>query len=167
MPTNTPKKKFEMKRSSPSNDCLGATCKRTRSSKATTKTRNTLMKLMMKLEAQTPVLQRFWNNTRVNSTGRLVKRFLAVGSTSTRVKRMQFDEVVSKNRIAATKACLQHIHLLTTFRHGSPAPRVRVPEKVNVPVFLTGFMIAYHPTTRVFETMGALEQALFDSTVPL
>ena len=36
-----------------------------------------LMKLMMKLEAHTPVLQRFWNNTRVNSTGRLVKRFSA------------------------------------------------------------------------------------------
>ena len=125
MPTNTPKKKFEMKRSSPSNDCLGATCKRTRSSKATTKTKNTLMKLTMNLEAQTPVLQRFWNNTRVNATGRLVKRFLAVGPTSTRIKRMPFDEVVSylreQNVIAATKACLQRIHLLTsvtTFRHG-------------------------------------------------
>ena len=129
-----------------------------------------LMKLMMKLEAHTPVLQRFWNNTRVNSTGRLVKRFSAVGPTSTRIKRMPYDEVVvylrEQNVITATKACLHRIHLLTTFRHGSPAPTVLAPERFNVRVFLAGFMIAYHPT-RVFETMGALEQALLDSTVPL
>ena len=105
-----------------------------------------LMKPMMKLEAQTPVLQRFWNITRVNSTGRLVKRISAVGPTSTRIKRMPFDEVVSylreENVIAATKACPQRVHLLTTFRHGSPAPTVLIPEYVNVRVFLEGFMIA-------------------------
>ena len=144
-----------MKRSSPFSDCLDATGKRTR--------------LMMKLEAHTPVLERFWNNTIVNSTGRLVKHFLAVGPTSTRIKRMPFDEAVSylreENVIAATKACLLRFHLLTNFRHGSPASTVLVPERVNVRVFLAGFMIAYHPT--IFERMGALEQALFDSTVPL
>ena len=130
LPTNPPKKKFEiMKRSSPLSSncqCLGATGKRTRSSKPAFMTNNkALMKPMMKLEAQTPVLQRFWNITRVNSTGRLVKRISAVGPTSTRIKRMPFDEVVSylreQNVIAATKACLQRIHLLTsvtTFRHG-------------------------------------------------
>ena len=83
---------------------------------------------------------------------------------------MPFDEVVrylrEQNVIAATKACLQRIHLLTIFRHGSPALTALVPEHVNVRVFLAGFMIAYHPT-RVFETMGALEQALLDSTDPL
>ena len=77
-----------------------------------------LMKPMMKLEAQTPVLQRFWNITRVNSTGRLVKRISAVGPTSTRIKRMPFDEVVSylreENVIAAKPAivlsmlCIQY-----------------------------------------------------------
>ena len=67
---------------------------------------------------------------------------------------------------AATLACLQRIHVLTTFRHGLPAPRVLAPENVDVRVFLAGFMIAYRPT-RAFEEMGALEQALFDSTVQL
>ena len=133
-----------MKRSSPSSDCLGATGKRTRSSKPASMTnKKAQMKLMMKLEAHTPVLQRFWNNTRMNSTGRLVKRFSALGPTSTRIKRMPFDEVVSylreENVIAATKACLQRIHLLTTFCHASPAPTVLVPEHVNVRVFLAGF----------------------------
>ena len=91
-----------------------------------TKDDQALKKLMMKLEAYTPVLQRFWKNTRVNSTGRLVKRFSAVGPTSTRIKRMPYDEVVvylrEQNVITATKACLHRIHLLTTFCHGSPAP---------------------------------------------
>ena len=114
---------------------------------------NALMKLTMKLEAHSVPRRHtplscipFGTNTRVNSTGRLVKRFSAVGPTSTRIKRMPFDEVVSylreENVIAATKACPQRVHLLTTFRHGSPAPTVLIPEYVNVRVFLEGFMIA-------------------------
>ena len=67
--------------------------------------------------------------------------------------------------ISTSKACLQRIHLLCTFRHGSPS-RALAPENVNVRVFLAGFMIAYRPT-HVFESMGALEQALLDSTTPL
>ena len=43
---------------------------------------------------------------------------------------------------AATLACLQRIHVLTTFRHGLPAPRVLAPENVDVRVFLAGLMIA-------------------------
>ena len=54
-----------------------------------------LIKLMMKLEAHTLALQCFWKNTHVNSTGSLVKSFSAVGPTSTRIKRIPFDEVVS------------------------------------------------------------------------
>ena len=70
------------------------------------------------LQARLGVLHPFWNNTRVNSTGRLVKRFSAVGPTSTRIKRMPFDEVVSylreENVIAAKPAivlsmlCIQY-----------------------------------------------------------
>lgn len=67
--------------------------------------------------------------------------------------------------ISVTKACLQRIHLLCTFRHGSP-PRALRPENVNVRVFLAGFMIAYRPT-HVFESMGALEHALLEAATPL
>jgi hypothetical protein len=37
---------------------------------------------------------------------------------------------------------------------------------VNVRVFLAGFMIAYH-STHVFESIGALENALLNATTPL
>ena len=54
---------------------------------------------------------------------------------------MPFDEVVGylreQNVVAATKACLQRIHTLTTFHHGSSAP-VFVPEHVNVRVYSVG-----------------------------
>jgi hypothetical protein len=67
--------------------------------------------------------------------------------------------------IAVSKACLQRIHLLSTFRHGSPS-KALAPENVNVRVFLAAFMIAYRPT-HVFESMGALEQSLYESAIPL
>ena len=70
-----------------------------------------------------------------------------------------------KDTIAVTKACLQRIHLLCTFRHGSPS-KALAPENVNVKVFLAGFMVAYRPT-HVFESMGALEQALLEAAAPL
>ena len=46
------------------------------------------------MEARTPILQRFWNKTRINSTNCIVKRFSAVCPTSTRIKRMAFEQVV-------------------------------------------------------------------------
>jgi len=70
-----------------------------------------------------------------------------------------------KRIISVTKACLQRIHLMSTFRHGSPS-RALSPENVNVRVFLAGFMIAYRPT-HVFESMGALEIALVGAATPL
>ena len=70
-----------------------------------------------------------------------------------------------KDTIAVTKACLQRIHLLCTFRHGSPS-KALAPDNVNVKVFLAGFMVAYRPT-HVFESMGALEQALLEAATPL
>ena len=70
-----------------------------------------------------------------------------------------------KSVISLAKACLQRIHLLCTFRHGSP-PRALSPENVNVRVFLAGFMIAYR-STHVFESMGALEHALLEAATPL
>ena len=67
--------------------------------------------------------------------------------------------------IAVTRACLQRIHLLCTFRHGSPS-KALTPEHVNCKVFLAGFMIAYRPT-HVFEAVGALEHALMEAATPL
>jgi hypothetical protein len=63
------------------------------------------------------------------------------------------------------KASLQRIHLLTTFRHGSPRNAL-APENVNVRVFLAAYMIALRPT-HVFEAMGPLEQALHEAALPL
>ena len=60
---------------------------------------------------------------------------------------------------------LQRVHLLSTFRHGSPS-KALTPENVNVKVFLAGYMIAYRPT-HVFESMGALETALLEAATPL
>ena len=163
-----------MKRSQQSSDSSSGKKNKTRSTTTTTTTTTTTMtpntkRRMMKMEARTPILQRFWNKTRINSTNRIVKRFSAVGPTSTRIKRMSFEQVViylrEKKVIAVSKACLQRIHLLTTFRHGSPSSAL-VPENVNIRVFLAGFMIAYYPD-KVFETMGALEQPLFHSTLTL
>ena len=123
----------------------------------------------MKMEARAPILQRFWKKTRINSTNCIVKRFSAVGPTPTSIKRMAFEQVVLYLReqkvITVSKVCLQRIHLLTTFRQSSPSSAL-VPEKVNILVFLAGFMIAYY-RNKVIETIGAFEQQLFDSTIAL
>ena len=69
-----------------------------------------------------------------------------------------------KSTIAIAKACLQRIHLLSTFRHGSPDHALE-PDNVNIRVFLAAFMIAFRPT-HVFESMGSREQTLFDAALP-
>ena len=68
-----------------------------------------------------------------------------------------------KEIIAITKACLQRVHLSCTFRHHI---QYQTNEKVNVRVFLAGYMIAYCPT-HVFESMGVLEHALLNAASPL
>ena len=70
-----------------------------------------------------------------------------------------------KKTIAIAKALLQRVHLSSTFRHRTPV-RAPAPDSVNTRVFLAGYMIAYRPT-HVFESMGALEQRLFDAAGPL
>jgi hypothetical protein len=67
--------------------------------------------------------------------------------------------------IAITKACLQRLHLLSTFRHWSP-PKSLSPNEVNVKVFLAAYMIVHRPT-HVFETMGKLEIDLLEAATPL
>lgn len=66
--------------------------------------------------------------------------------------------------IATTKACLQRVHLLTTFRHGSPPG---APERVGIKPFLMSLRIAFHPD-HVFEnSTGPIETALIESAAPL
>ena len=115
------------------------------------------------------IVKRFWNNSRDATTSRAVKRFAATGPNGDRVQSISFDSLVvmlrEKPVIDATRTCLQRIHMLTTFRHGSPS-KALAPENVNVRVFLAGYMVAYRPT-HVFESMGTLEQALCDAAKPL
>ena len=68
-----------------------------------------------------------------------------------------------KEIIAITKACLQRVHLSCTFRHQI---QHQTDEKVNVRIFLAGYMIAYRPT-HVFESMGVLEHELLNTAGPL
>jgi hypothetical protein len=105
-----------------------------------------------------------------NTTARLVDHAVnKMRITTERVKSISFEALVillrEKPIIAAMKAALQRMHLLSTFRHGSPSKSL-APENVNVRVFLAAFMIAYRPT-HVFEGMGTLEQALLEAAVPL
>ena len=114
-------------------------------------------------------LQSSWRASfRFRITRRYVRRFTEKVN-SEYVQSISFEELVPLLRddhvIAAGKACLQRIHFLSTFRHGSPAGVV-APESVNVRVFLAAYMISFR-STRVFETMGVLEQALFDAAAAL
>ena len=68
-----------------------------------------------------------------------------------------------KEIIAIAKACLQRVRLSCAFRHRMRAPP---PHNVNFRVFLAAYMIAYRPT-HVFESMGALENALLEAAGPL
>jgi len=103
------------------------------------------------------------------TTRRIVDKHFISGPTIQHVKSISFEALVvllrEKPLIQSSKACLHRIHRLTTIRHGSP-PNALIQEPVNVRVFLAGYMIAYRPT-HVFESMGVLEQALYDSAVPL
>jgi len=122
------------------------------------------------VNAATRYLQWLWRKKFSHlTTFRLVQKYFLSGPTIEHVKSISFEALVvllrEKPIIAVSKACLQRIHLLSTFRHGSPS-KALAPENVNVRVFLAGFMIAYRPT-HVFESMGALEQALYESATPL
>lgn len=115
-------------------------------------------------------IQAYWRlNFKYNKTRNIIARLLAHGMTTRVALAMNFETLVTTLReqaiISNFKAALRRIHLLTTFRHGSPSSAL-VPENVNVRVVLAAFMIAYRPT-HVFETTGPLEQALVDSATPL
>ena len=114
-------------------------------------------------------IQRFLRRYKNATTQKIVALFLGGGPTIEKVKSISFEHLVvflrEKHIIAISKACLQRIHLLCTFRHGTLC-RTLAPENVNVRVFLAAFMIAYR-STHVFEGMGQLEQSLLESAIPL
>ena len=116
-------------------------------------------------------IQKYWRQRfSRRTTAKIVHRALhKIDMTIDHVKNISFEALVvflrEKPVISATKAALQRMHMLSTFRHGSPSKSI-APENVNVRVFLAAYMIAYRPTN-VFESMGTLEQALFESAVPM
>ena len=117
------------------------------------------------------IIQTYWRkNFSKRTTAKLIQHLWeGVGFTATHVPDISFEALVvflrEKPVIAAMKDVLQRIHLQSTFRHGSPSKSLR-PENVNVRVFLAAYMIAYR-SSHVFESMAALEQALFETSVPL
>lgn len=115
-------------------------------------------------------IQSYWRlNFKYNTTYKIISRLLADGMTTAVAKGINFETLVVRLReqaiISNFKAALRRIHMLTTFRHGSPS-HFLIPENVNVRVVLAGFMIAYKPR-HVFESIGALEKALVDAATLL
>lgn len=113
-------------------------------------------------------IQRAWRERFARRTlHQLVRRYLAVGVTSASARRMSFDELNNQLRkrsvVQAGKACLMRIHQLAVL-HSRAQPNVRAvgAPSVNVRVVMVAYTIAYRPT-HVFQTMGALEMALYNS----
>ena len=67
--------------------------------------------------------------------------------------------------IAIAKQFLERLHRRCTYKYGSP-PKALEPENVNVRVVLSAYMIAVQPA-QVFDSMGVLEQSLYESAVVL
>ena len=110
-------------------------------------------------------IQRNWLHLRFNTTNRIIQSFLSRNLTIDFVKSISFESLViflrEKPIIAIAKKCLQRVHILSTYTHGSP-----IESPVNVHIFLASYIIAYRPT-HVFESMGTLEQELFEVAYPL
>jgi hypothetical protein len=67
--------------------------------------------------------------------------------------------------VKVARNCVQRIHFCCNSLHGAPRKALE-PESVNVRVVLAAYMIAGRPT-HVFESMGALEQSLYESALVL
>jgi len=79
-----------------------------------------------------------------------IHRFKGLGLTPTAIATLPFGDVLQKLKNESTVK----------------AARAVIGKMINPKVFLTSFMVAVRPT-EVFDEMGVLEQALFDSAVPL
>ena len=79
-----------------------------------------------------------------------IHRFKTLGLTPTAIATIPFEDVMRKVKDARTVR----------------ATKAVIGDVINPKVFLSSFMIAVRPAD-VFEEMGILEKALFDSAVPL
>ena len=115
------------------------------------------------------VISRFLRNYSLFKTEKLVKDFNESGPTLERVQAISFEDLVlflrNRKTISVTRACLQRVHLASTFLH-RPIEDRSVPDNVNVRFFLSSYMVVYG-TTHVFEHMGPLESALLKAATPL
>ena len=115
-------------------------------------------------------VQRYWrNNFSKKTTAKIIQHLWeGVGFTPEHTPKMSFEALVvflrEKPVIAAMKAALQRIHILTTFLHGSP--KKLSLETVNARVYNAAYMIRYHKD-KVFESMGKLEQPLLEISATL
>ena len=115
-------------------------------------------------------IQAYWRmRFRFSTTYKIIHRQMSGGMQTEVAKAMAFETLVEtlkeKTTISKYKAALRRVHMLTTFRHGSPSSSL-CAETVNVRVVLAGFMVAYK-STNVFESVGPLEQALMESATRL
>ncbi len=67
--------------------------------------------------------------------------------------------------VAIVKQFIRRLHQCCSLIHGEP-PNALQPDSVNVRVVLAAYMIALRPS-HVFESMGTLEQSLFEAAVLL
>lgn len=109
------------------------------------------------------VIQTAWReHFQFFTTKHIVDNFMNHGLTSDLAKSIQLDDLVTKLRnpdlVSASEFVLKRVHSIS----GS-----KIESKPNVfRVFLSGYMIAYHPSS-IFESVGPLEQALLDASTPM
>ena len=109
------------------------------------------------------VIQTAWReHFQFFTTKHIVDNFINHGLTSDLAKSIQLDDLVTKLRnpdlVSASEFVLKRVHSIS----GS-----KIESKPNVfRVFLSGYMIAYHPSS-IFESVGPLEQALLDASTPM
>ena len=110
------------------------------------------------------VIQTAWReHFQFFTTKHIVDNFTNHGLTSDFAKSiLQLDDIVTKLRnpdlVSASEFVLKRVHIIS----GS-----KIENKPNVfRVFLSGYMIAYHPSS-IFESVGPLEQALLDASTPM
>ena len=86
------------------------------------------------------------------------------------VQAIPFDELVvllrRPNVVAAASRCLRPVFAACLRVNSLAVENYADPARINPRVFLSAYMVAYHPTS-VFEQIGALEQAVLDASGPM
>ena len=99
----------------------------------------------------------------------LATEYLSVVN-GTMVQAIPFDELVvllrRRNVVAAASHCLRPVFAACLRVNSLAVENYADPARINPRVFLSAYMVAYHPTS-VFEQIGALEQAVLDASGPM